>query len=253
MWHGDVGDSARKRILSDPPDLLLTTPESLEVMLVSPRVTHGEMFAGIRAVVVDEVHAFAGDDRGWHMLAVLERVARLAGRPLQRIGLSATVGNTAEVLNWLAGLKGRQNTVVGVPTSAPRPADVQVDYVGTLQNALIISRLHRARNDWHSRDSRSVEDWPADSAGSVSIPTSHTASISADERRAEEAFAVGNDCVIVPRARLNSVSTGDLSRVIQTRRRRRRPSCSDSGAPGDGRGALLTASSHYRPTRSSAH
>ena len=53
-------------------------------------------------VIVDEIHAFAGDDRGWHLLSVLERISRLAGREIQRIGLSATVGNP-EALARLAG------------------------------------------------------------------------------------------------------------------------------------------------------
>jgi ATP-dependent Lhr-like helicase len=100
IWHGDVG-AARQRLLRDPPDVLLTTPESLEAMLISLKVTHESLFSGLRAVVVDEVHAFAGDDRGWHLLAVLERLTRVTGRPVQRIGLSATVGNPSELLGWL--------------------------------------------------------------------------------------------------------------------------------------------------------
>lgn len=95
--------TARRRILRERPDILLTTPESLESMLVSVNVDHRAFFAGLRAVVVDEVHAFAGDDRGWHLLAVLERLTRVTGRPLQRVGLSATVGNPAELLRWLQG------------------------------------------------------------------------------------------------------------------------------------------------------
>src|SRR5215469_1259931 len=107
LWHGDTTASARRSILATPPDLLLTTPESLESMLVSPNVDHRRLFAGLRAVVVDEVHAFGGDDRGWHLLAVLERLARLASRPIQRIGLSATVGNPDELLRWLQGSAAR--------------------------------------------------------------------------------------------------------------------------------------------------
>jgi len=61
-------------------------------MLVSTLTTPRELFADLHTVVVDEVHAFAGDDRGWHLLAVLERLSHLARRPLQRIELSATVG-----------------------------------------------------------------------------------------------------------------------------------------------------------------
>ncbi len=103
LWHGDTPQSRRQAILRDPPDLLLTTPESLESMLVSEKVDHRQFFAGLRAVVVDEVHAFGADDRGWHLLAVLERLTRIAGRPPQRIGLSATVGNPAKLLTWLQG------------------------------------------------------------------------------------------------------------------------------------------------------
>src|SRR5690606_16525986 len=69
-WHGDVGDSLRRGFLADPADLLMTTPESLEAMLMSPRVPAMEVFAGLRAVVIDEVHAFADDDRGAHLAAV---------------------------------------------------------------------------------------------------------------------------------------------------------------------------------------
>ena len=68
--------------------------------------------------MVDEVHALAGDDRGWHLLAVLERLTRLCGRPLQRVGLSATVGNPAELLAWLQGAgRGRPASVVALVVS----------------------------------------------------------------------------------------------------------------------------------------
>jgi ATP-dependent helicase Lhr and Lhr-like helicase len=98
LWHGDTAASRRKSILTGPPDLLLTTPESLESMLVSVNVDHYRLFADLQAVIVDEVHAFGSGDRGWHLLAVLERLSRIAGRPLQRIGLSASVGNPNELL-----------------------------------------------------------------------------------------------------------------------------------------------------------
>ena len=83
LWHGDTSQPERDRLLAEPPDVLLTTPESIESMLVSRRVDHKRWFADVRSVVVDEAHAFAGDDRGWHLLSVVERVSRLAGRKLQ--------------------------------------------------------------------------------------------------------------------------------------------------------------------------
>ncbi len=79
LWHGDVTTTARRHVLRDPPDCLLTTPESLELMLVSPNVDARSLFSNLRVVVVDEIHAFAGDDRGWHLLSVLQRVTRLKG------------------------------------------------------------------------------------------------------------------------------------------------------------------------------
>src|SRR5215218_3561807 len=134
-WHGDVDQSERDRLLAEPPDILLTTPESLEAMLVSPRVPHERWFADVRAVVVDEVHAFAGDDRGWHLLAVLERITRLAGREIQRIGLSATLGNPSELLAWLTTTGSAPRQVVSPSPEAGRPAEVTLDYVGSLPNA----------------------------------------------------------------------------------------------------------------------
>jgi ATP-dependent Lhr-like helicase len=57
----------------------------------------------VRAIVIDEIHAFAGDDRGWHLLAILERIRLITNLDVQRIGLSATVGNPEELLHWLCG------------------------------------------------------------------------------------------------------------------------------------------------------
>ena len=123
LWHGDVTSGARARLLRDPPDVLLTTPESLEAMLVSVNVDHNRLFRPLRAVVIDEVHAFAGDDRGWHLLAVLERLGRLTGQPLQRVGLSATVGNPDELLRWLQGSGAGRRTARVIAPEAGLPAD----------------------------------------------------------------------------------------------------------------------------------
>lgn len=72
LWHGDVGTPARHRILRDPPAILLTTPESIEAIMISTRVDHASLLGNVRAMVVDELHAFAGDDRGWQLLGVAD-------------------------------------------------------------------------------------------------------------------------------------------------------------------------------------
>ena len=219
MWHGDVGDAARRAILADPPDVLLTTPESLEVMLVTPRVEHQTLFSGVQAVVIDEVHAFAGDDRGWHLLAVLERVMRLAGRDIQRVGLSATVGNPDDLLEWQVGSSTGPRQLVSAAQAAPREADVQLDYVGSTENAAtVIARLHQGEKRLVFCDSRArVEDLAAALVRrNVNTFVSH-GSLSVDQRRrAEEAFASATDCVIVATSTLElGIDVGDLNRVIQ--------------------------------------
>ncbi len=120
-WHGDVTIGRKQAFLNDPADILLTTPESLEVMLMSARVPTARVFAGLRAVVVDEVHAFAGDDRGGHLSAVLERLSRFCGQDVQRIGLSATVGNPETILEWAKGSSKRPSEVVRAPGIAAVP------------------------------------------------------------------------------------------------------------------------------------
>jgi ATP-dependent Lhr-like helicase len=219
IWHGDIGDSVRRRIVTDPPDLLLTTPESLEVMLITRREHHTNLFGQVRAVIVDEIHSFAGDDRGWHLLSLLERLGRLAGRPLQRVGLSATVGNPEALLDWLVGSSEGQRVVIAPNHGPADDADLTIDAVGNIANAAtVISRLHRGEKRLVFCDSRSkVEDLAAHLRRlEVQTFVSHS-SLSVDERRrAEEAFASGSDCVIVATSTLElGIDVGDLDRVIQ--------------------------------------
>ncbi|MYR47391.1 DEAD/DEAH box helicase [Streptomyces sp. SID5910] len=234
LWHGDTKESQRQRIRADAPDVLLTTPESLEAMLIGVKTDHARLLGGVRAVVLDEVHAFAGDDRGWHLLAVLERLERVTGRSIQRVGLSATVGNPGQLLHWLQGAAAdsRMGRVVAPGVSLPltsdkaapaqlsRPAgEVELDYVGSLDNAAkLIAALHRGEKRLVFCDSRrQVEELGAAlRAREVTVFLSH-ASLSVDERtRSEQAFAEARDCVIVSTSTLElGIDVGDLDRVIQ--------------------------------------
>ncbi|MBD4209825.1 DEAD/DEAH box helicase, partial [Xanthomonas citri pv. citri] len=85
---GDTPAAERRRLQQDPPDILITTPESLYLMLTSQARA---ALAGVRTVIVDEVHAVAGTKRGAHLAVSLERLDALLDTPVQRIGLSATV------------------------------------------------------------------------------------------------------------------------------------------------------------------
>jgi ATP-dependent Lhr-like helicase len=98
---GDTPASARARMLRKTPHILITTPESLHILLTSVRGR--TMFSALRAVIVDEIHAVAGTKRGAHLAVTLERLARLAPEPPQRIGLSATQRPLEEIARFLGG------------------------------------------------------------------------------------------------------------------------------------------------------
>lgn len=221
LWHGDVGRTVKGRMVSDPPDLLLTTPESLEVMLISPTLDAKAFLGRVKTVVVDEVHAFAGDDRGWHLLSVLERLTKMSGQPLQRIGLSATVGDPDALLAWLVGSDNQTSKRVLAPdaTATTTETKIVVDMVGSIDNAAtVIARLHRGEKRLVFADSRSrVEELArALRERDVTVFVSHS-SLSADERRtSEQAFAEARDCVIVATSTLElGIDVGDLDQVIQ--------------------------------------
>lgn len=219
LWHGDTPQGDRKRILAEPPDCLLTTPESLEVMLVSSKIDHHHFFANMKVVVIDELHAFASDDRGWHLLSVFARIGKLAGHDLQRIGLSATVGNPEQMLEWLSSGSKRPQKVVWPQGSSDEQPDVQLDFVGSLANAAkVISLLHRGEKRLVFCDSRSRVEQLAVSLRGYGVDTfvSHS-SLGVDERRqAEEAFSQRQNCVIVATSSLElGLDVGDLDRVIQ--------------------------------------
>lgn len=113
MRTGDTDARGRRALASHPPDILVTTPESLYLMLTSKvRRT----LKTVETVIVDEIHVLAGDKRGAHLAISLERLDALAGRHIQRIGLSATVRPRQEVARFLGG--GRPVTIIE-PGTAP--------------------------------------------------------------------------------------------------------------------------------------
>ena len=216
VWHGDVSQSQKNHALKDAPDIILTTPESLEGMLVSTRIDRKVWFGNLRVVIADELHAFAADDRGWHMRAVLHRLQQYVPHEMQRLGLSATVSNPEELLNWFAptGVK----KVVGT-AAVSTDADVTVDFVGSLVNAgTVIARLHRGSKRLVFCDSRSSAEQLTSMLRGQDVRAflSH-ASLSHSERKlAETAFSEEKDCVIVATSTLElGIDVGDLDHVIQ--------------------------------------
>jgi ATP-dependent Lhr-like helicase len=116
--HGDTTQSQRTKQSRNPPHLLVTTPETCQLLLFGSRLREG--MRNLRAVVIDEVHDLAASERGAQLSVALERIDELCGRRVQRIGLSATVGNPDEMAGWLSP------TAVACNAPAPRLAELEV-------------------------------------------------------------------------------------------------------------------------------
>src|SRR3954452_10006638 len=117
---GDTPQKERQAMIRTPPDVLITTPESLYLMLTSRA---REIFTDVDWVIVDEIHAVAQTKRGAHLALTLERLEHQAGKPVQRIGLSATQRPLDEVGRFLVG-SGRECTVID--TGVRKELDVQI-------------------------------------------------------------------------------------------------------------------------------
>ncbi|MCX2711063.1 ATP-dependent helicase [Mycolicibacterium sp. J2] len=118
---GDTTPQQRRALVTTPPDVLITTPESLFLMLTS---SARDTLATVHTVIIDEVHAVAGTKRGAHLALSLERLDALLDAPAQRIGLSATVRPPEEVARFLAG--AAPTTIVAPPADKTFDLKVQV-------------------------------------------------------------------------------------------------------------------------------
>src|ERR687895_2030528 len=128
--HGDTTALARKKIVENPPDVLITTPESLGIVLTSDKMLAA--LKGLQWVIVDEVHELFSNERGAHLSISLERLQAVSLQPLTRIGLSATVGNLKQAAQFICGADRRSAVLVD---PASRGYDIDVRFVrGSLNN-----------------------------------------------------------------------------------------------------------------------
>ena len=119
---GDTPQSERAAMRKLPPHILVTTPESLYLLLTSE--SGRAMLASTRSVIVDEIHAVAATKRGSHLALSLERLAALAGRRLQRIGLSATQKPIEEIARFLDGRHAMRRMPASWSTAAMRASAI---------------------------------------------------------------------------------------------------------------------------------
>ncbi|HET6168485.1 MAG TPA: ATP-dependent helicase [Marmoricola sp.] len=178
---GDTPPADRRKLQTSPPDVLITTPESLFLMLTSQA---RESLRGVETVIVDEVHAVAGTKRGAHLALSLERLDALLDHPAQRIGLSATVRPVEEVARFLGGS-------APVEVVAP-PSEKQWDL------KVVVPVEDMTELDATEDDARSGSIWPHVEERVVDLIEAHTSTIVfANSRRLAERLT----------ARLNEIAT----------------------------------------------
>ncbi|KUO40135.1 MAG: hypothetical protein AVW06_02805 [Hadesarchaea archaeon DG-33-1] len=136
--HGDTATDERRKQALSPPDILITTPETFQVVLVGRRLSHH--LATVRWVVIDEVHELAEAKRGAQLCLSLERLRRLKAGDFQVIGLSATIGSPDEVAKFLVG-EGRQCEVVDVSVVRELKLDVLFP-IPTRKDEILASDLY---------------------------------------------------------------------------------------------------------------
>lgn len=112
-WHGDIPQNQKQKALLDPEGVVQITPESLKALLMRHPQDAAGLFADLRFIVIDEIHAFMGTDRGLQLISLMSRLDRMIGHVPRRIGLSATLNEYDSALRYLSQGSTQGGTVVG--------------------------------------------------------------------------------------------------------------------------------------------
>lgn len=248
---GDTPQAERQKMLKNPPHILVTTPESLYLLLTS---IHGRnMLRGVTSVIIDEIHAMLGDKRGSHLSLSLERLQALTGRPLQRIGLSATQKPIELVASYLTGagslLSGAAassgaaavNDCVIVDSGHNRKRDIRievpsspltalmsnevwaelyerlVELINSHQTTLVFVNTRRLSERLALALSERLQADNLAGDGAVKLVSSHHGSMSKEHRlRAEQQLKAGKLKVLVATASMElGIDIGAVDLVVQ--------------------------------------
>lgn len=217
-WHGDVTPATKKKFLKEPCEIVITTPESLEVMLVSGNVPTAKLFKHLRYVIIDEIHALASNDRGDHLISVLERIRAYCDNDFQRIGLSATVGNPKQILKWLQGSSKNPHKLID-PPKKPGKKKIEIKLAskpGTLVSQIIPS-AHSIKSLLFCESRRLVERISSGLKQKGDSIYVHHSSLSKEEREiSEKEFHQGSEACIVCTSTMElGIDVGDLDKVLQ--------------------------------------
>ena len=150
---GDTSSSERAAILRTPPHILVTTPESLYLLLTSARSR--QMLRTVRTVIVDEIHAVIGTRRGAHLALSLERLQHVAEQPVQRIGLSATQKPIEDVARYLVGADDTRGTCAIINEGHRRQMDLTIEMPGSPLDAVM---AHEVWEEYYDRLAALIEE-----------------------------------------------------------------------------------------------
>lgn len=211
--HGDTPQSERRKHATNPPDVLITTPESLQAMLMGKVLR--KHLAGVRYVIVDEIHELADGKRGCQLSVALERIAEISGE-YQRIGISATVGNPNTVGEFLCGK--RPFDIIQVPVA--KTLDLSVKFAGESfsdQTKLISKCIDKFNSTLVFTNTRSVAEAIGHSLlkrGDVDV---HHGSLSREVRiDAEDNFRLGKTKAMICTSSMElGIDIGQIDHVVQ--------------------------------------
>jgi ATP-dependent Lhr-like helicase len=204
---GDTPPEERRVLARTPPDILITTPESLYLMLTSQA---RETLAGVETVIIDEVHAVAATKRGAHLAVSLERLDELLEKPAQRIGLSATVRPTEEVARFLGGRA--PVTIVNPPASKTFDLRVVVPVEDMTELGGGTARDSEIPEGSASANPPQSSIWPHVEEEIVDLIEAHRSTIVfTNSRRLAERLTGRLNEIAVERAELAALSAGELA------------------------------------------
>src|SRR4051794_39634344 len=205
---GDTPQKERAAMLRTAPDILITTPESLYLMLTSQA---RRLFEGTEAVILDEIHAVAQTKRGAHLAITLERLAEVAGRDVQRIGLSATQNPLEEVGRFMVG-PSRRATVVD--TGVRKPLDLKIHV--PVESMVEPEQMDLELDPFAGQEATRKSIWPAIYPELLKLVREHTSPlIFVNNRRAAERLALRlNELADEPLARAHHGSLAREERLI---------------------------------------
>ncbi len=197
LRSGDTAAADRRKLVTQPPDILITTPESLFLMLTSQA---RETLRGVETVIVDEVHALAGGKRGAHLALTLERLDALLERPAQRIGLSATVRPHDEVARFLGG---------AAPVEIVAPASVKEWDLRVVVPVEDMTAPGGVEGDTEEESERATSIWPHVEEHVADLIQDHRSTIVfANSRRLAERLTARLNEIAADRAGVDDAPTG---------------------------------------------